>query len=97
MAGGHTLGDIYKMDVYGLAEVFNRRAIGRGQEPPVNDSTMTKPPSAELAPDDEMMIRSLPTMFSIKSFASIAEGSWCKSDRKAWIRAGAGCHCSSTS
>ena len=52
MAGGYTpLGDVYKMDVYGLAEVFNRRAIGRGQEPPVNDSTMTKPPSAELAPD----------------------------------------------
>ena len=52
MAGGYTpLGDVYKMDVYGLAEVFNRRAIKRGQEPPVNDSTMTKPPSAELAPD----------------------------------------------
>ena len=52
MAGGYTpLGDVYKMDVYGLAEVFNRRAIERGQEPPVNDSTMTKPPSAELAPD----------------------------------------------
>ena len=52
MAGGYTpLGDVYKMDVYGLAEVFNRRAVKRGQEPPVNDSTMTKPPSAELAPD----------------------------------------------
>jgi len=52
MAGGYTpLGDVYKMDVYGLAEVFNRRAIERGQESPVNDSTMTKPPSAELAPD----------------------------------------------
>ena len=52
MAGGYTpLGDVYKMDVYGLAEVFNRRAIERGQEPPVNNSTMTKPPSAELAPD----------------------------------------------
>ena len=52
MAGGYTpLGDVYKMEVYGLAEVFNRRAIQRGQEPPVNESTMTKPPSAELAPD----------------------------------------------
>ena len=52
MAGGYTpLGDVYKMEVYGLAEVFNRRAIQRGQEPPVNESTMTKHPSAELAPD----------------------------------------------
>ena len=52
MAGGYTpLGDVYKMEVYGLAEVFNRRAIQCGQEPPVNESTMTKPPSAELAPD----------------------------------------------
>ena len=52
MAGGYTpLGDVYKMEVYGLAEVFNRRAIQCGQEPPVNESTMTKPPSAELAPN----------------------------------------------
>ena len=28
---GTPLGDVYKMDVYGLAEVFNRRAIERGQ------------------------------------------------------------------
>lgn len=52
MAGGYTpLGDVYKMEVYGLAEVFNQRALQRGQNPPVNESTMTKPPSAELAPD----------------------------------------------
>ncbi len=52
MAGGYTpLGDVYKMEVYGLAEVFNRRAIAQGLEPPVNDSTLTKPPSAELAPN----------------------------------------------
>ena len=52
MAGGYTpLGDVYKMEVYGLAEVFNRRAVERQQNPPVNTSTMTKPPSAELAPD----------------------------------------------
>ena len=52
MAGGYTpLGDVYKMEVYGLAEVFNRRALAQGREPPVNESTMTKPPSAELAPD----------------------------------------------
>ena len=52
MAGGYTpLGDVYKMEVYGLAEVFNRRAVKRQKKPPVNTSTMTKPPSAELAPD----------------------------------------------
>jgi len=52
MAGGYTpLGDVYKMEVYGLAEVFNRRAIAREQKPPVNASTLTKPPSAELAPN----------------------------------------------
>lgn len=52
MAGGYApLGDVYKMEVYAMAELFNRRAIEAGQEPPVNTSTMTKPPSAELAPD----------------------------------------------
>ena len=52
MAGGYTpLGDVYKMEVYGLAKVFNRRAVARGKNPPVNDSTLTKPPSAELAPN----------------------------------------------
>ena len=52
MAGGYTpLGDVYKMEVYGLAEVFNQRAQSDGKSPPVNESTMTKPPSAELAPD----------------------------------------------
>lgn len=52
MAGGYTpLGDVYKMEVYGLAKVFNRRAVARGKKPPVNDSTLTKPPSAELAPN----------------------------------------------
>ena len=52
MAGGYTpLGDVYKMEVYGLAHVFNNRARKIGKEPPVNESTLTKPPSAELAPD----------------------------------------------
>ena len=52
MAGGYTpLGDVYKMEVYGLANVFNNRATKEGKVPPVSDSTMTKPPSAELAPD----------------------------------------------
>ena len=52
MAGGYTpLGDVYKMEVYGLAHVFNNRARTIGKEAPVNESTLTKPPSAELAPD----------------------------------------------
>ncbi len=52
MAGGYTpLGDLYKMQVYGLADVFNQRAVEQGLTAPVNDSTRTKPPSAELAPD----------------------------------------------
>mgnify|MGYP005728357879 FL=1 len=41
------------MQVYALAEIFNRRAIELGDMPPVNESTMTKPPSAELAPDQK--------------------------------------------
>ncbi len=54
MAGGYTpLGDLYKMQVYALAEIFNQRAMELGDEPPVNESTMTKPPSAELAPDQK--------------------------------------------
>ena len=54
MAGGYTpLGDLYKMQVYALAEIFNQRAIELGDEPPVNESTMTKPPSAELAPNQK--------------------------------------------
>jgi len=54
MAGGYTpLGDLYKMQVYALAEIFNQRAKQNGLEAPVNQSTMTKPPSAELAPDQK--------------------------------------------
>ena len=54
MAGGYTpLGDLYKMQVYALAEIFNQRATIVGKQPPVNQSTMTKPPSAELAPDQK--------------------------------------------
>ena len=48
MAGGYApLGDLYKMEVYDLAKQFNQRM----NPPPINHSTMTKPPSAELAPD----------------------------------------------
>ncbi|MEC7255189.1 MAG: NAD+ synthase [Candidatus Thermoplasmatota archaeon] len=54
MAGGYTpLGDLYKMQVYALAEIFNQRALDMQKKPPVNQSTLTKPPSAELAPDQK--------------------------------------------
>ena len=54
MAGGYTpLGDLYKMQVYALAEVFNSRASQSGGQPPINTSTMSKPPSAELAPNQK--------------------------------------------
>lgn len=54
MAGGYTpLGDLYKMQVYGLADIFNARAERDGRTQPVNQSTRTKPPSAELAPDQK--------------------------------------------
>ena len=52
MAGGYApLGDVYKMEVYAMAERFNQRAKAMGRPAPVSPSTMTKPPSAELAPD----------------------------------------------
>lgn len=52
MAGGYApLGDVYKMEVYAMAEHFNQRAEASGRTAPVSASTMTKPPSAELAPD----------------------------------------------
>ena len=54
MAGGYTpLGDLYKMQVYALSEEFNSRALALGMPAPVNQSTMTKPPSAELAPEQK--------------------------------------------
>ena len=54
MAGGYTpLGDLYKMQVYAMAEEFNSRAKSSGNTPPVNQSTLSKPPSAELAPDQK--------------------------------------------
>ena len=50
MAGGYApLGDLYKMEVYELAKIYNQR---RGKNV-VTESTLTKPPSAELAPDQK--------------------------------------------
>ena len=52
MAGGYApLGDVWKMDVYAMAEFFNQRAESTGNTKPVSESTLTKPPSAELAED----------------------------------------------
>ncbi|MCH2161804.1 MAG: NAD+ synthase [Phycisphaerales bacterium] len=46
------LGDVLKMDVYGLAHWMNANpAAGGFAMPPIPASTITKPPSAELRPD----------------------------------------------
>ena len=50
MAGGYApLGDLYKMEVYELSKIYNSR---KGREI-ITKSTLTKPPSAELAPDQK--------------------------------------------
>ena len=49
MNGGYApLGDLYKTEVYEVAKAINSRAT---VSPPITESTMTKAPSAELAPD----------------------------------------------
>ena len=51
MAGGYSpLGDVWKTEVYELAKVINFEAKTSGLEGPISESTMNKPPSAELAP-----------------------------------------------
>ena len=51
MAGGYApLGDLWKSEVYHLARLCNEEAEENGHPAPVTQSTMTKPPSAELAP-----------------------------------------------
>jgi NAD+ synthase (glutamine-hydrolysing) len=51
MNGGYApLGDLYKTEVYEVANAINSKASG---DPPITDSTMTKAPSAELAPDQK--------------------------------------------
>ena len=50
MAGGYApLGDLYKMEVYALAKAYNERHGITA----ITESTMTKPPSAELAPNQK--------------------------------------------
>ncbi|MBS72362.1 MAG: NAD+ synthase [Thermoplasmata archaeon] len=52
MVGGYApLGDLYKSEVYAVARAINSEAIRFGKESPITESTLTKPPSAELAPD----------------------------------------------
>lgn len=52
MNGGYApLGDLYKTQVYELAKAINEDAESSGRSPPITASTMTKPPSAELSPD----------------------------------------------
>lgn len=43
--------DVWKQQVYALAQHRNRRAAELGQTPPIPESTLTKAPSAELRPD----------------------------------------------
>jgi len=48
MCGGLSpLGDVYKTDVYGMAKVINR------QQEIIPENTISKPPSAELRPDQK--------------------------------------------
>ncbi|HIG19681.1 MAG: NAD+ synthase [Methanobacteriota archaeon] len=52
MVGGYApIGDLYKSEVYDVARALNREAERFGETPPITESTLTKPPSAELAPD----------------------------------------------
>ena len=52
MNGGYApLGDLYKTQVYELARAINADAESMGNPPPLTESTLTKAPSAELAPD----------------------------------------------
>ncbi|MDQ8701354.1 NAD+ synthase [Streptomyces sp. LHD-70] len=43
--------DVYKTAIFRLAEWRNRAAEERGQTPPIPENSITKPPSAELRPD----------------------------------------------
>jgi len=51
MNGGYApLGDLYKTEVYEVAKAIN---LNVESKPPITESTMTKAPSAELAPDQK--------------------------------------------
>jgi len=52
MCGGYApIGDLYKTEVYELAELINIEAEKIGKVAPIPESTLTKPPSAELRPE----------------------------------------------
>ncbi len=45
------IADLFKVEVYALSRRINQRAIEAGQVAPIPESSITKPPSAELRPD----------------------------------------------
>ncbi|HSV56124.1 MAG TPA: NAD(+) synthase, partial [Magnetospirillaceae bacterium] len=45
------IGDLFKTEVYALARALNAGRLSEGREPPIPEATLTKPPSAELRPD----------------------------------------------
>ncbi len=52
MCGGlAVISDVPKTQVYALGRYINQRAAAEGRQPPIPESTLTKPPSAELRPD----------------------------------------------
>ena len=52
MAGGfNPLKDVYKTLVYRLAEYRNQQTVSAGEVPRIPEEVITRPPSAELAPD----------------------------------------------
>ncbi|MBV8895635.1 MAG: NAD+ synthase, partial [Acidobacteriaceae bacterium] len=54
MCGGlGVISDVPKTMVYRLARIANQRYEQRGAEAPIPESTLTKPPSAELRPDQK--------------------------------------------
>jgi NAD+ synthase/NAD+ synthase (glutamine-hydrolysing) len=54
MCGGlAVISDVPKTMVYRLARIANKRAQAKGWTPPIPENTFTKPPSAELRPDQK--------------------------------------------
>jgi len=52
MCGGlAVISDVFKTQIYSLARWINAEAMRRGKLPPIPQSTLDKPPSAELRPD----------------------------------------------
>ena len=47
------LGCIYKTDVFAISRWLNERALDEGRPAPIPEHVITKPPSAELSPDQE--------------------------------------------